>query len=159
MLWCGFSDVRLSPKSVFIGVLAVGLPFAVVVGWALGIPKERAVATAESGGAGGSDAFGVAPLHTRQPTDGYSGRPARPADGAPAPVVVVSSTVVTKTITVPASAPPVTVASSSPPPILSMPPVPTPTQITGPPEPIPTPSESVPPSASTAPSSEGPPAP
>ncbi|BCJ43147.1 hypothetical protein GCM10010168_01110 [Actinoplanes ianthinogenes] len=146
----------LSPKSVFIGVIAIGLPFAVVVGWALGTPKARPVATAETGGTGGSDALGVAPPRAKQ-TDGH---PARPADTAPtSPVVVVASTVVTKTVTVPASAPPVTAATSSPPPDLSMPPVPTPTQITGPPEPTPTPSESAPPSTGVTPTTSAPYAP
>ncbi|MBB4737676.1 hypothetical protein BJY16_001135 [Actinoplanes octamycinicus] len=155
----GELDVLLSPKSVFIGVLAIGLPFAVVVGWALGTPKARPVAAAETGGTGGSDALGVAPPHTRQSPDGYAGRPGRPAGDAPPPVVVVSSTVITKTVTVPASAPPVTAATSSPPPILSMPPVPTPTQITGPPEPTPTPSDSVPPSTGDTTDPSAPPAP
>ncbi|WIM96120.1 hypothetical protein ACTOB_008280 [Actinoplanes oblitus] len=147
----------LSPKSVFIGVLAVGLPFAVVVGWALGTPKAHSVASAEIGGTGGSDALGVAPPHTRQSPDGH---PARPAGGAPSSIVVVSSTVITQTVTVPASATPsAAAATSSPPPILSTPPVPTPTQITGPPEPTPTPSDSVPPSTDTTSASSAPPAP
>ncbi|WP_436525934.1 hypothetical protein [Actinoplanes sp. HUAS TT8] len=140
--------MRLSPKSVFIGVLAIGFPFAVVVGWALGTPVARTAAAPETGGAGGSDGLGVAPARTHT-TTGYTGH--SPA-GDPAPVVVISSTVITKTVTVPVTAPPATVPTSSPPPILGMPPVPTPTQITGPPDPTPTPSDSVAPSTSAEPS-------
>jgi hypothetical protein len=139
----------LSPKSVFIGVVAIGLPFAVVVGWAMGTPVVRTDSALSAGGAGGSDGLGLAPGRTRPGTAGYAGRP---ADAGPSPVVVVSSTVITKTVTVTASAPPPTASASSPPPIVNMPPVPTPTQVTGPPDPTPTPSESLAPSASTAPS-------
>ncbi|BCY15189.1 hypothetical protein L3i22_102770 [Actinoplanes sp. L3-i22] len=141
--------MRLSPKSVFIGLVAIGLPFAVVVGWAMGTPVVRTDSALDSGGAGGSGGLGVAPGRTRPATAGYAGRP---ADAGPSPVVVVSSTVITKTVTVAASAPPATVPTSSPPPILSMPPVPTPTQVTGPPDPTPTPSETLAPTASDAPS-------
>ncbi|MFI1991413.1 hypothetical protein [Actinoplanes sp. NPDC020271] len=129
--------------------MAIGLPFAVVVGWALGTPVPSTTAAVETGGAGGSDGLGVAPGRT-SPSTGDTGRP---AGDAPAPIVVVSSTVITKTVTVAASVAPATVPSTSPPPILSMPPVPTPTQISGPPEPTTTPSGSVPPSTSVAPSS------
>ncbi|MFC3992134.1 hypothetical protein [Actinoplanes siamensis] len=144
---------------MFIGVLLIGLPFAVVVGWALGTPIVRTVAAPETRGAGGSGALGVSPDPTETSTGGYATHAPRPAGGDHSPIVVVNSTVITKTVTVAASPPPAAPPASTIPPIVSMPPVPTPTQITGPPEPTPTPSESPSESAEAAPSSPATPSP
>ncbi|WP_157441227.1 hypothetical protein [Actinoplanes awajinensis] len=130
----------------------IGLPFAVVVGWALGTPVARTVAAQEAGGIGGSDALGGAPITADASTGGYASHPPRPngpvttTGPTPSPIVVISSRVITKTVTVPGSPLPVTATTSAPPPVVIEPPVPTPTQITGPPEPIPTDSESAEPS-------------
>jgi hypothetical protein len=43
--------VRLSPKSVFLGIIAFGLPIALTTGWALGVPSapQRPVVPAGAG--------------------------------------------------------------------------------------------------------------
>ena len=46
--------MRLSPKSIFFGLVSLGLPIAVTVGWILGEPAtSQTSAAATPGGAGG----------------------------------------------------------------------------------------------------------
>jgi hypothetical protein len=124
--------VRLSPKSIFFGIVALGLPFAVTVGWTLGTPGVAPPVASAPGGAGG---MGAAPVHTvpSQPVTAveYSSKPPRPgfspsaaaASAAPASVPPPAST--EPTTGTPASQPPL--------PALTLPPVPTPTEVSAPP--------------------------
>jgi hypothetical protein len=139
---CGVYAVRLSPKYVFSGIVAFGLPFAVTMGWLLGTPVERPPVASAPGGAGG---IGAAPerVVTAQPVTpaDYASQPPRP--GAPASPALTTPATTAPSITASpaASGSP----SSAPPPVLNMPPVPTPTEIFDPPpNPSPTPSESAP---------------
>jgi hypothetical protein len=136
----------LSPKSVFFALVVVGLPFAVVAGWALGAPAARQAALGMTGMLDGTGALGAAPDRagtTPAPTDGYQSRPPR-ATAAPATSTAPSApvNVVTTTVTVIATVTPPS-ATSSPPPLLTNPPVPTPTQIVDTP-PVPTPTDASP---------------
>ncbi|BFU42084.1 hypothetical protein [Krasilnikovia sp. MM14-A1004] len=56
--------MRLSPKSIFFGVLLLGLPFALAVGWALGTP---AAGPAPVSAPAGSGVLGTAPSRTVTP--------------------------------------------------------------------------------------------
>jgi hypothetical protein len=128
--------VRLSPKSIFFGLVALGLPVAVTIGWQLATPATRSAAVDAPGGAGG---LGDAPVrHAPKPAIA----PASSSSVAPLPSVVASvspavavSTPVGPVVTTgltsapigPPSAAP-TEASQSPLPPLTMPPVPTPTE-------------------------------
>lgn len=88
--------MRLSPKSVFLGLLLLGLPFAVVVGWQLA-DREPATASAlyAPAGAGG---LGAAPTHTTAPARPRIDRPAlseptaTPAAATPTPPAIVPTT-------------------------------------------------------------------
>ncbi|MFC7528150.1 hypothetical protein [Actinoplanes sp. GCM10030250] len=151
--------MRLSPKSVFFGLVIVGLPFAVVAGWALGSPSTFPTSLGVAGDTDGTGGLGAAPLRTTSTpgspvshNDGYTARPPR-ATVAPTttlPATVTPAGTVTTTVTVIATV--TATGTTSPPPVLTMPPVPTPTQIIDTP-PVPTPT-SVPLSESADPSTE-----
>lgn len=141
--------MRLSPKSIFFGLVALGLPVAVTIGWQLATPATRSAAVDAPGGAGG---IGDAPARPTRavPAAASSSMPSKspsvapsvalsaaaPAFGAPTTAPVTSAPTATP------SAPP-TEASRDPLPPLTQPPVPTPTD----PDPVP----SVIPSDSLAP--------
>jgi hypothetical protein len=136
--------VRLSPKSVFLGVVALGLPFSVTVGWQLGHPD--ATPSPVSGPAGGG-ILGSAPARATTP------EPVTVVDwSSPAPRTRTSA----QRTTPPASSSPSPVqpspgaASAGPLPTLTVPPVPTPTDVTNPPS-----SPSATPSASATPKPSG----
>jgi hypothetical protein len=137
--------VRLSPKSIFFGIISLGLPFAVTVGWILGAPVVNPVAAASAPvGAGG---LGAAPSRgsTSRPVTvvEFASHPAKPA----ASVSAVPPSVAPRSA--PPSAKPVISVSTSVPPVLTLPPVPTPTEIVSPPDsPSATPSGSASPEAS-----------
>ncbi|KHD72519.1 hypothetical protein MB27_39415 [Actinoplanes utahensis] len=129
-------------------MVIVGLPFAVVTGWALGAPAVRPAAFGGDGTLHGADRIGSAPRKTSPPRDspaGYTARPPRSTAVPPRATVpaAVPSTVVTTvtTVTIVQSVP-VPPASTTDPPLLTLPPVPTPTQVapSGPAEtpPVPT---------------------
>jgi hypothetical protein len=141
--------VRLSPKYIFLGIVALGLPFAITVGWMLGAPPSDpnpVSAPAGAGGLGGPDGWGSAPQRegTSAQGTGYD-QPARGARPAPARSAVS---------TAPATAAPSFAAPGPretpplPPLPLTDPPVPTPTMVTSePPTPSATPSETTSPDA------------
>jgi hypothetical protein len=134
--------VRLSPKYVFSGIVAFGLPFAVTMGWLLGTPVEKPPVASAPGGAGG---IGAAPerVVTSQPVTpaDYASQPPLPgAPVSPAPTTPASTAPLITAGPSASGSPP-----SSPPPVLDMPPVPTPTEIFDPPpDPSATPSDSAP---------------
>ncbi|MFC3380739.1 hypothetical protein [Couchioplanes azureus] len=120
--------MRLSPKSVFFGIVALGLPFSVALGWTLGTPDAAPPSATAPGGAGG---FGTAPVQAASPASG-AGTTWVPR--APQPVSVVESVAPSAPTSVaPSSAVPSAAASGSPGPTLTLPPVPTPTAILQPP--------------------------
>jgi hypothetical protein len=140
--------VRLSPKSVFFGLVALGLPFAVTVGWTL---ADRAVTTppvvAAPAGAGviGSAPAPAVSSEPVTPVD-YGNRPprataVRPSASASAPAALTPSS---------SAAGGLPSVSLSPLPPLTDPPVPTPTTVTSEP-----PSPSATPPASAAPEPAG----
>lgn len=136
--------MRLSPKCLFLGLVIVGLPFAVVAGWALGAPASRTAATGALAEPGGTGGLGAAPVTGVPVRDRASSRhrhsPARAADrptAPPATSTAVNTPAATVTVTVVTSVPPPLVTSAPPPP-LTDPPVPTPTHIVEPPSPSPT---------------------
>ena len=123
--------MRLSPRSVFFGLVSFGLPIAVTVGWVLGETEEKPVAERAPAGAG---AFGTAPEqpHTSKPLTAVEW--STPATTAPR-----AAGTTTPSVAVTSGAVPPTPS----PPILSLPPVPTPTMVTSePPSPSATPSSS-----------------
>jgi hypothetical protein len=137
--------VRLSPQYIFLGIVTLGLPFAVTVGWTLGAPPpapQPVSAPAGAGGLGGPDGWGAAPQRgTSAPGTGYD-QPARDARTAPprsnpstAPVAATPSAAAPDDRTTPPLQLP-----------LTDPPVPTPTTVTSePPAPSAAPSETTPP--------------
>jgi hypothetical protein len=140
--------VRFSPRSIFFSVVALGLPFAVVVGWTLGTPAPAPPPVSAPGGAGG---LGAAPPRATTPATSsvidWSPRPPEPVAaessllGAPVASTAPSGSV-----------PSVIITSGSPDPTLTLlPPVPTPTSIITTP---PAPSATVP-STSTEPDTSG----
>lgn len=146
--------MRLSPKSVFLALVAVGLPFAAVAGWALGAPAAQPAslgATDSLGGVLGDGGLGPAPrdVTTSRNTVGYTARPPRATAGpvSSQPVPVSGPSTVTTTVTVVTSEPPSPVQTTDPP-LLTLPPVPTPTFVTDPLDPSTTPP---PPSATSEP--------
>jgi hypothetical protein len=130
--------VRLSPKSIFFGLVAFGLPIAVVAGWTLAGPTKRPSAASLPSGAGG---IGAAPERTGpdQPVNDvpYRGRPDRKpspvASGAPLPSLATASTA--PTVTPSAGPAPTGTTEGTPLPELTDPPVPTPTEVTTEPSP------------------------
>ncbi|WP_067508916.1 hypothetical protein [Actinoplanes sp. TFC3] len=116
--------MRLTPKSVFLGIVALGLPFAVSLGWTLGTQDQPAAVVTMA--PGGADGIGSAPV------------PAATSATGTAPVISRSST---KEVAViervppsprtrrkPSSAAPSTPPTVSPAPSTAVPPVATPTQ-------------------------------
>jgi hypothetical protein len=146
----GFLYVRLSPKSIFFGLVALGLPVAVTIGWQLATPATRSAAVDSPGGAGG---MGDAPArHAKPASASVASSPAAPVPSVmpsvlssaavSTPVGPAVSGLVTTTSTALPTAPP-TEASQDPLPPLTEPPVPTPTE---PDAPTPTASASTSPS-------------
>lgn len=130
--------MRLSPKSVFFALVVLGLPFAVVTGWAFGAPPAQTAALGAHqglGDSGGEGGLGSAPIGAAATRDtGYTGHPPRAtADpAATSTVPAAEPSVVTTTVTVIHSVPPQPTATTGPP-LLTNPPVPTPTMVTDPP--------------------------
>jgi hypothetical protein len=134
--------VRLSPKSVFVGLIILGLPFALAVGWRL---ADHTTASAASPPPTGSGAFGAAPTRARTPASpsidkvDYWPEVTRPdstgSSPTPAPRPTTTAPQPTAAVTTPAGQP-----------TLGMPPVPTPTDVaasdSASPSPSPTPSDS-----------------
>ncbi|WP_433298568.1 hypothetical protein ACQP2F_43800 [Actinoplanes sp. CA-030573] len=131
--------MRLSPKSIFFGLVAFGLPISVAIGWTLATPPRRPASVGAPAGVGGlgtgggSGAIGTAP---RRDGGGGAGgsQPLTEVQYSPRPAI--TSTAVPPAATAPSAAPTattvppvVTVTESSLPP-LDEPPVPTPTEIT-----------------------------
>jgi hypothetical protein len=140
--WTGCPFVQLSPKSVFFGLLAFGLPIAVTIGWTLAAPARRPSAASVPGGAGG---IGAAPerVETAEPVTAvrYSSGPYRPPAASAATSASPPPTTPPTTTSASPAAPPPAAPASGPatlvPPLI-LPPVPTPTEITT----VPGPSES-----------------
>jgi hypothetical protein len=126
--------VRLSPKSIFIGLVALGLPVSVAIGWIMATPTRgpAAVSIPGIGGLGtaaGNDAVGAAPeraLPRPATTVKFSPQPARSA-AVLLPATAPSAAPTATTL------PPVTELPTSTLPTLDQPPVPTPTEIEVPP--------------------------
>jgi hypothetical protein len=147
--------VQLSPKSIFVGLVAIGLPIAIAVGWNLAGPVRQPATATLNGGTGGIGA--AAPdegAGNGEPLTSvrYSARPARPPATSPSTIASLPASAPVP----PASGSPSSVAppasgpssSSAPLPPLDQPPVPTPTEIVD----VPGPSSSADPSG--APSSQ-----
>ena len=138
--------MRFSPRSIFFSVVALGLPFAVTVGWTLGTPTPAPPAVSAPGGAGG---IGAAPPQATTVTTATTATTSPVLDGSPRPAKPVAAAVesslpgrpgpAARTRTAPSDSPPPVIVPSddSPDPTLTLlPPVPTPTQIvTTPPSP------------------------
>jgi hypothetical protein len=142
--------VRVSPKTIFFGLVALGLPFAVTMGWTLARPDvtspPSAVAPAGAGGMGSAPTR-AATTEPATPVD-LGSQPPRvtspaPSASAGAPVTRPSSSSATGGL------PSLTL---SPLPPLTDPPVPTPTTVTSTP---PSPSATSPTSAAPAPTGIG----
>ncbi|MGA5303449.1 hypothetical protein ACPCHT_26225 [Nucisporomicrobium flavum] len=132
--------MRLTPRTVFLGLVALGLPFAVSVGWALGSPDEAPPAVSAPGGAG---ALGSAPVASAVPESVGDWVPR-----APKPVSVVKPVRPSASASAaPSSGTPSAPMSGSAAPSLTEPPVPTPASV------FPTPPD---PDATTAPTSATP---
>ncbi|MEU4618592.1 hypothetical protein AB0G04_01250 [Actinoplanes sp. NPDC023801] len=138
--------------------MAIGLPFSVVTGWALGAPDDRQAtlgAAGMGGFASGDGGLGSAPDGTSPVRDTSDGHPVRrprttvdPAATRTVPVAGPSTVTAVVTV-VPTTVPSSPVQPDYP--SLTNPPVPTPTQVSTPPDPsatppVPTPTEN--PSAS-----------
>jgi hypothetical protein len=153
-----FVTVRLSPKSVFFGLLTLGLPFAMTVGWNLATPTPAPSAADRPAGTG---ALGSAPVRTTAAVPDTVIRWVTPpvaTPTAPAAAPVLPAAPPPRT----AGAAPTAATSAAPvsPPALTNPPVPTPTMITflpPPPQPSPTPTTAAPEPSATDP--EAPPQP
>ena len=108
--------------------MALGLPFAVAAGWALGAPEDTPPAVSAPGGSG---VLGSAPVASR-PAPGSSTWVPR----APKRVSDVEPIRSGRRAAVPSSATPSASASGSVAPSLTLPPVPTPTSaVSTPPDP------------------------
>jgi hypothetical protein len=143
--------VRLSPKSIFLGLVALGLPFAVTVGWQFAGPTPGPAPISAPVGAGG---IGAAPTRATAPTPLKVVDWSSPADETDTGSAAPSAPPSTDTAGEPSVPPPA--ASTAPRallPSLTFPPVPTPTDIASPP-----PRPSATPSSSAAPESPGLPA-
>jgi hypothetical protein len=129
--------VRLTPKTIFFGILAVGLPFAVTVGWTLGTPVTSAAPRIDAPGGAGSLGTAPAPRGAAAtagpvaPVDYVAEPKQSPAAASIAPRAITPATTATTGLPT---------LSLSPLPPLTDPPVPTPTDISEPPSPSPTPS-------------------
>jgi hypothetical protein len=120
--------VRLSPESVFLLLVTLGLPFAVTAGWQLAVPADPPVAVSSPAG---DDGLGAAP------TQDTTSKPVTVVDWSPPATRSVPSTPATPSTT-PSSAPPSATQPSAGnppatlPPTLTVAPVPTPTDATDP---------------------------
>lgn len=130
--------MQLSPKSIFIGLVAFGLPIAVAVGWTLADPRQPSAAS-PGGGTGGIGAAAPEqgagdgrPVTTVRYSTG-PGRPqVSPSAATSAAVPLAPSLSVSPSSSRPplVNAPiPVQSDSTLPLPPLNNPPVPTPTEI------------------------------
>jgi hypothetical protein len=139
--------VRLTPKSIFFGLVALGLPFAVTVGWTLAdrtVTAPPAVAAPAGAGGIGSAPAPDASIEPVTPVH-YDNRPprataVRPSVSASVPPALPSSSA-------PGGLPSRTLSPLAP---LTDPPVPTPTTVTSEP-----PSPSATPPASATPDPAG----
>lgn len=136
---------RLSPKFIFVGLVALGLPFAVAVGWTLGTPVNATPPAVSA--PGGSGSLGTAPAREARtaPVDDPVGfesttAPSTPASSSASPSATASAPAAAPSSSAaPTAGSPVVTISGLPP--LTDPPVPTPTHVTdAPPSPSPTPS-------------------
>ncbi len=125
---------RLSPNPLVLGIVALGLPFAVTVGWTLGDPATTttpppAAAPAGAGGIGTAPVrVSSAPVTAVDYTSRGSRTSARASSTGPVAVRPSASSAA---------------GSPAPVPTLTDPPVPTPTTVTSAPaSPTPTPTES-----------------
>ncbi|MEV6629872.1 hypothetical protein AB0M54_03855 [Actinoplanes sp. NPDC051470] len=143
--------MRLSPRSIFVGVIALGLPFALTVGWVLGGHHLTSTPPATAG-PGGSGLLGTAPARATDDSaprwlpGRYENRPAAPAPSSAASAPAALALPVTppssgaETQAGPRGGPLTTLPTLPP---LTDPPVPTPTMVTSePPPPSATPSSS-----------------
>jgi len=146
--------VRFSPRSIFFSVVALGLPFAVTVGWTVGSPAPAPPPVSAPGGAGG---IGAAPAKVATPATSSVLWSPKPPKQVAVPVAVQSSLPglpgAPRPGTAPSAAPPSAIAGSGEPEpgLTLLPPVPTPTSIINTP---PSPSATVP-SASAEPDTSG----
>jgi hypothetical protein len=139
--------VRLSPKPVFLGLVALGLPFAVTIGWQFASPPPAPAPISAPPGAGG---IGAAPTHAAvagpvtavdwssaapKPVTATPAGPGTPPPSVAVPILVQPSARTATRPTLPA---------------LTLPPVPTPIEITSPPA-----SPSATPPSSAAPEQSG----
>jgi hypothetical protein len=117
----------MSPRSLFLGIVMVGLPFAVTIGWSIGNPSDAPVTTVRES-VGGAAKIGTAPTTvlsrstapvadpwiTRAPARPVSvGTPvqsARPRSSASARPSISATAVPEPTLTVPPEATPTTTA-------------------------------------------------
>ncbi len=122
--------MRLSPKSLFLGIVAFGLPIAVTAGWTLGGEPAPPVAPAP----GGESGIGTAPVH------GTSVPPADDAwsPAAPRPVAVTTRLPTEQRRSV-ATARPSPTDRDLPDPTMTVRPAPTPTGASAEPTAAPTP--------------------
>jgi hypothetical protein len=130
------SGVRLSPKSIFLGIVALGLPITVTIGWTFGDPPAGPSVPAPdgAGGIGGAPAQGTS---VPSAAGGWSTASPRPVSvDTPAPV---------ERSTVPLRVRPRITATDLPIPTLPAPP--------------PQATQAAPTSAPTDPPTEGPPTP
>jgi len=128
--------VRVSPKTIFFGLVALGLPVSVAVGWTLATPARKPAhvgAPAGTGGLGagaGSGGIGTAPRRAgSQPLTEVQFSPRPPAPSAVVPPVATAPSAAPSPTAAAASSAAVE-SSASPLPTLIDPPVPTPTEIT-----------------------------
>jgi hypothetical protein len=120
--------VRLSPKSIFLGIVALGLPLSVITGWALATPAP--VSAPAPGGAGG---IGSAPARgASMGTAGVEWTPAPPRQ------VAVQTRVPPGRRNTATTVRPTATDLDLPDPTLTVPPVPTPTEATDDPTGTPT---------------------
>jgi hypothetical protein len=70
--------VRLSPKSIFLGIVALGLPIVVTVGWVLGGHQASPPASAPGGGAGTAVTAPVEGTSIEAVGEAWSPAPPRP---------------------------------------------------------------------------------
>jgi hypothetical protein len=119
--------VRLSPRSIFIGIVTAGLPFAVAIGWAIGNPSDTPTTTVRES-IGGAAGIGTAPTTalsrstapvadawtTRTPprpvSVGTVAQSARPRSSASARPSISSTGLPEPTVTVPPEVTPTTTA-------------------------------------------------
>jgi hypothetical protein len=128
----GVPNVRLSPKSIFFGLIALGLPISVVIGWTLATPLRSPASVGASAGTGGLGTGGGTGGIGAAPRRGDPSQPVTEVQYAPrpAPSSVIPPATAPSSAPMPTTAPPSAATSAEPPlPTLDQPPVPTPTEI------------------------------